>query len=68
VRDYQFHVRQKDRVISWMSPDNLASRHVAEKIGMRFEKWSTNRLGGPMVVYSIRRSHAVLAEAQRKGG
>jgi [ribosomal protein S5]-alanine N-acetyltransferase len=56
VRDYQFNDRKKQRVISWMAPDNLASRRVAEKVGMVFEKWSTNRLGGAMVVYSMRQS------------
>jgi RimJ/RimL family protein N-acetyltransferase len=54
VRDHQFQVRGKDRVISWMSPDNLASRRVAEKVGMHFEKWSTNRHGGAMVVYHMK--------------
>jgi RimJ/RimL family protein N-acetyltransferase len=54
VRDYQFNVRQKERVISWMAPDNLASRRVAEKVGMTFEKWSTNRFGGAMAVYALK--------------
>jgi RimJ/RimL family protein N-acetyltransferase len=53
VRDYQFNIRKKERVISWMTPDNLASRRVAEKLGLRFEKWSTNRYGGAMVVYAL---------------
>jgi RimJ/RimL family protein N-acetyltransferase len=55
VRDYQFNVRGKRRVISWMSPEHLASRRVAEKNGMHFEKWSVNRFGGPMVVYAMTR-------------
>jgi RimJ/RimL family protein N-acetyltransferase len=54
VRDYQFNIRHKERVISWMAPDNLASRRVAEKLGMQFEKWSTNHFGGAMVVYAVK--------------
>ena len=54
-REYAFNVLQRDRVISWMGPANLASRRVAEKAGMRLEKTSTDRNGNPAVVYSITR-------------
>ena len=54
-KEYAFNVLQKDRVISWMGPANLASRRVAEKVGMRLEKTSTDRNGNPAVVYAITR-------------
>lgn len=35
---YGFEVQQMDHIIGLSKPQNLASRHVLEKIGMRFEK------------------------------
>ena len=55
-RDYVFKNLKKDRVISWMTPENLASRRVAEKVGMGLEKESRNRIGTISVVYSMTRS------------
>ena len=52
-KEYAFNVLERDRVISWMGPANLASRRVAEKVGMHLEKTSTDRNGNPAVVYSI---------------
>lgn len=52
-RDYVFNRLGKTRVISWMPPDHTASRRVAEKVGMRFEKETVNRYGRSAVVYSI---------------
>ncbi len=52
-RDYVFDRLGKTRVISWMPPDHIASRRVAEKAGMQFEKETVNRYGRPAVVYSI---------------
>ena len=52
-RDYVFDVMKRDRVISWMNPENLASRRVAEKNGMHLEKESIDRYGRPAVVYSM---------------
>ena len=53
-RDYAFDQLGKNRVISWMTPDNLASRRVAEKVGMRLEKETQNRIGTISVVYSMK--------------
>lgn len=36
-----------------MHPDNLASRRVAEKVGMHLEKESLDGQGRPAVVYSL---------------
>ena len=54
-KQYAFDALQRDRVISWMGPANLASRRVAEKVGMQLEKTSTDRNGNPAVVYAITR-------------
>ena len=35
---YGFEVQQMDRIIGLCKPQNLASRHILEKIGMGFEK------------------------------
>jgi RimJ/RimL family protein N-acetyltransferase len=52
-RDYAFDVLGRDRVISWMHPENVASRRVAEKNGMRLKKETHDRHGRPAVVYSM---------------
>ena len=52
-RDYVFEKLRRDRVISWMCPKNIASRRVAEKIGMRLEKEALDRTGNTQVVYSM---------------
>jgi [ribosomal protein S5]-alanine N-acetyltransferase len=40
------------RIISLIEPDNILSRHVVEKAGMRFEKEGQDETG-PVVVYAI---------------
>ena len=52
-RDYVFNTLGKKRVISWMNPDNAPSRRVAEKIGMHFEKETTDKHDRRTVVYAI---------------
>jgi [ribosomal protein S5]-alanine N-acetyltransferase len=52
-RDYAFDELGRSRIISWMTPDNAASRRVAEKVGMGLEKESRNRIGTASVVYSM---------------
>ncbi|MHC5040465.1 MAG: GNAT family N-acetyltransferase [Planctomycetota bacterium] len=52
-RDFAFEVLRATRLVSWMKPANTASWRVAEKIGMRFEKSTTDRLGKDHVVYSL---------------
>lgn len=58
VRDYGFGTLGLKHLISWMGVDNLASRRVAERIGMTFEKQTVNRFGGAQVVYGIARPSA----------
>jgi ribosomal-protein-alanine N-acetyltransferase len=55
VRDHAFRDWKLDRVISLIHYDNVASRRVAEKNGMRFEKEIVFR-GFPTQVFAI--SHA----------
>jgi ribosomal-protein-alanine N-acetyltransferase len=43
------------RIISLIEPDNMLSRHVVEKAGMRFEKEGYDE-SGQMVVYAIERT------------
>lgn len=57
VRDYAFETLKLPQVISWMTVANIASRRVAEKIGMTLEKETVNRFGGAQVVYSIQMPH-----------
>ena len=54
VRDHAFGDLQLSRVISLIHPDNIASRRVAEKNGMRPEKQTTFR-GFPTIVFAINR-------------
>lgn len=51
-RDYGFDNLGLKRLISIVHPDNMASRRVAEKIGMAFEK-ETVRDAGTVLVYSL---------------
>ena len=52
VRDHGFDELQLPRLISLIHPENLASRRVAEKNGMRPEKETVFR-GFPTIVFSI---------------
>ena len=54
-RDYAFDSLGRDRVVSWMRAGNVASRRVAERVGMRHEKTVDDRHGEMRVVYSMRR-------------
>jgi len=54
VRDHAFCDLRLPRVISLIHPDNLASRRVAEKNGMKIEKNTVFR-GFPTFVFSITR-------------
>ncbi|MDH3261583.1 MAG: GNAT family N-acetyltransferase [Acidimicrobiia bacterium] len=54
-REYAFTVLGLDRIVSMISEDNLASRRVAEKLGMTAEReavWGE----APMLMYSMNRS------------
>lgn len=52
VRDHAFEDLHLPRVISLVSPENIPSRRVAEKIGMTLEKEITFR-GFPTQVFSL---------------
>jgi [ribosomal protein S5]-alanine N-acetyltransferase len=54
VIQYGFKELKLSRIISLIQPDNMTSRHVVEKVGMRFEKEGQDE-AGPFVVYSIAR-------------
>src|SRR5258708_13870167 len=54
VRDHGFADLKLPRVISLIHPENIASRRVAEKNGMKVEKEITFR-GFPTLVYAITR-------------
>jgi RimJ/RimL family protein N-acetyltransferase len=54
VRDHAFRDLKLPRVISLIHPDNIASRRVAEKIGMTHEKETVFR-GFPTIVFAISR-------------
>lgn len=54
VRDYAFIDLKLPRVISLIHPDNIPSRRVAEKIGLRPEKEITFR-GFPTIVFAASR-------------
>ena len=54
VRDHAFCDLRLPRVISLIHPDNLASRRVAEKNGMKIEKNTVFR-GFPTFVFAITR-------------
>lgn len=55
-RDYAFDYLERERIISWMRKDNMASRRVAEKVGMHMEKETINETGLVSVVYSMTKS------------
>jgi len=54
VCDHGFRDWKLSRVISLFHPENIPSRHVAEKNGMKVEKKITFR-GFPTLVYAITR-------------
>jgi ribosomal-protein-alanine N-acetyltransferase len=59
-RDYGFARLSVDRLISLIRPENLASRRVAEKIGMRLWK-QVEWYQLPHTVYIIRRAELPIA-------
>jgi ribosomal-protein-alanine N-acetyltransferase len=54
VRDHAFRDLNLPKVISLIHPDNVASRRVAEKNGMKIEKETVSR-GFPTQVFAITR-------------
>ena len=51
-RDYGFATLGYDRLVSLIDPANLASRLVAEKVGMRLDK-HTHKWGKEICVYAV---------------
>ena len=49
---FAFENLSAKRAISWMNPENYASRRVAEKNGLEFEKETRDSHGRPSIVYS----------------
>jgi ribosomal-protein-alanine N-acetyltransferase len=64
VRDHAFRDLNLSRVISLIHPDNIASRRVAEKNGMKIERETVFR-GFPTQVFAITREQWL---AQRAAG
>ena len=54
VLRYGFEKLELSRIISLIEPDNMTSRRVVEKVGMRFEKEGQDQMGA-FVIYSITR-------------
>jgi len=54
VRDHAFRDLKLDRVVSLIHPENVASRRVAEKIGMTPDRETIFR-GFPTIVFAISR-------------
>jgi len=52
VLQYGFEKLRLSRIISLIEPDNMRSRHVVEKVGMRLEKEGHDETGS-YLVYSI---------------
>jgi RimJ/RimL family protein N-acetyltransferase len=62
VRDHAFADLKLPRVISLIHPDNVPSRRVAEKNGMKLEKQTVFR-GFPTLVFAINRKQRIAARA-----
>jgi len=58
VRNHAFRDLKLDRVISLIHPDNAASRRVAEKIGMLFERKTVFK-GFPTLVFALSREQLI---------
>ncbi|MBD3160602.1 MAG: GNAT family N-acetyltransferase [Candidatus Latescibacteria bacterium] len=52
-RDHVFDRLGRDRVISKLRTSNIASRRVAEKVGMKLEKETVGKSGKLSLVYSM---------------
>ncbi len=55
--NYACHVRNLNRVISLIEPENKASEKVAKKLGMKMEKEITRPGGGLRRVYAMHLPH-----------
>lgn len=53
IRDFAMDTLALDRIIGLVAPDNLASKRVLEKIGMRFVEQTTRYYNLPALVYEL---------------
>ncbi|MCE7861289.1 MAG: N-acetyltransferase, partial [Chloroflexi bacterium CFX2] len=60
ILKYGFEKLNLSRLICLIDPENIPSQRVAEKIGMKFEKESSDEYG-PFWVYSIIKEKSHLA-------
>jgi ribosomal-protein-alanine N-acetyltransferase len=56
ARDHGFHMPGCERLVSLIDPGNLASRRVAEKVGLTLEK-EVEKWGKRICVYAIRKGN-----------
>jgi [ribosomal protein S5]-alanine N-acetyltransferase len=66
-RDFAFGSLGLQRIVSMVTTGNLASRRVAEKIGMTVERTATWS-GGPMLMYALTRSCGRYRQSPRGSG
>lgn len=57
IRDYGFNMLNLSRLICLIDTENTASRRVAEKIGMSFEREAQDDTG-PFLIYSINKHNS----------
>lgn len=57
IRDHGFNMLNFSRLICLIDAENTASRRVAEKIGMSFEREAQDDMG-PFLIYSVNKQHS----------
>ena len=57
LKDYGFQQLGFPRLISLIPPDNVASRHIAEKIGMQYER-DVDQWGQHFLLYAVKQPTA----------
>ena len=62
VRDYAFEILGLPRLVAIIDPQNTASIHVAQKVGLRYEKDVIFR-GNLQKLYSLNRAEAAEASS-----
>ena len=56
VRDESFERVGLDRIVGRYDPRNVASGRIMEKLGMRHERDSVTKYGGPVRIYALERT------------
>ena len=73
LKDYGFQQLGFPRLISLIPPDNVASRHIAEKIGMQYER-DVDQWGQHFLLYAVKQPTAaflnddIIPIGETKGG